>query len=222
MVTTPAPRVLDRLVSFDEQSKAYPIRTLVAGKRPRGYTWAGGPVVLDQGTEGACVGFSIAQELAARPVAIADVDAQTAFTIYRAAQMIDEWPGESYSGTSVLAGMKTLQATGYYTEYRWAFSLLDLILAVGYAGPVVLGVNWREGMWDPDADGTLHVDGPVAGGHAILCRGVSVSRKMFRLRNSWSDQWGLDGECFVSFDDMQKLLDDQGEAAIPVGRRRPK
>lgn len=220
-MTRPQERVLDRLVSFDERSRAYPIRTLVAGKVPRSYTWAGGPAVLDQGTEGACVGFSIAGELAARPVAIAGVNEQTAFTIYRAAQMIDEWPGEGYSGTSVLAGMKTATLSGYYTGYRWAFSLLDLILAIGYAGPVVLGVNWREGMWDPDADGTLHVEGAVAGGHAIMARGVSVTKKLIRLRNSWGPDWGLNGECFVSYADMQKLLDDDGEASIPVGRRRP-
>lgn len=210
-------RTLDRLVSFDPKSRAFPIRTLVSGLRPRSYTWARGDV-LDQGLEGACVGFGVSGELAARPVRVPAIDNAFAFGLYREARTLDEWPGEAYDGTSVLAGMKAGHARGYFESYRWAFGLDDLIMAVGYKGPAVLGVNWRDGMWDTDADGTLYVTGPVAGGHCLYVRGVNVRSRRFLGTNSWGPGFGLNGDFFVSFNDMALLLADDGEAAIPIGR----
>jgi len=58
-------RTFDRAVRFDERSKEYPIRTLVAAKPLRSFTWR--HLQLDQGTEGACTGFSATMEAAARP-----------------------------------------------------------------------------------------------------------------------------------------------------------
>src|SRR5688572_15007850 len=110
-------RKLDRLIEFDEKSRSFPIRTLVADKQPRSYSWRGN-VVLDQGSEGACVGFAWAHELNARPVVVPDIDAADARSIYTDARKMDEWPGEDYEGTSVLAGAKVVQAAGHITEYR--------------------------------------------------------------------------------------------------------
>ena len=209
-------RVLDRVYQPDDRN--FPVRPLlmaIDATKPRSYTWGLVPR-LDQGEEGACVGFGFAHELAARPVVVQNVTNDVAFRIYGDAKKIDEWPGENYSGTSVLAGAKVLTARGNYVEYRWATDVRDLALAIGYHGPAVLGINWRDGMWDPDADGTLHVTGSVAGGHCIICRGYSVRTRRFLLTNSWGPSWGLIGSCYVSEDDMAKLLADQGEACIPV------
>lgn len=214
-------RVLDRVPQFDERSRAFPVRQVVrAAAKPRGYTWSCG-TYLDQGSEGACVGFAWAHELVARPSVITGFTAADARQIYLGAQRVDEWPGEGYSGTSVLAGAKVVAGLGYVSEYRWAFGLDDLILAVGYKGPAVLGLNWYEGMFDPDADGHLRPTGRLAGGHAILCRAVSVRDRRFLLHNSWGSDWGLKGTAWVSFEDMDRLLREQGEACIPVLRRRP-
>lgn len=212
-------RRLDRLVQFDERSRAFPVRALVEMKKPRGYTWQC-PVNLDQGSEGACVGFAWAHELAARPSRVTVTNEIARNRIYREAQKIDEWPGEAYEGTSVLAGAKVVKQLGGIEEYRWAFGLEDLILAVGYAGPAVLGVNWYTGMFDADRNGYVNVAGNVAGGHAILCHGVNVKSKFFWLFNSWGASWGiLGGRAKITFDDMDRLLHEQGEACIPVGRK---
>lgn len=217
---------LDRLVSFDERSKNFPIRTLVADKKPRSYTWRLN-TRLDQGSDGACVGFSWSHEMAARPVEIQGITNSTALSTYYQAQQLDEWPGGSYpgadpfyEGSSVLAGAKAVQAQGHMTEYRWAFNLNDVILALGYQGPGVLGLNWTEDMFNPDKDGFVKPTGAVAGGHAILVRAVNIKKKYVTLANSWGTSWGKGGDCYVTFDDLEKILADDGEFCIPVVRKK--
>ena len=232
--TTEDPR-LDRLISYDYRSKAYPIRSVArvsVARQARSYTWRM-PSVLDQGPDGACVGFSFAHDALARPAEIAGVDFTYAKEqLYWPAQREDEWPGGSYpgadpfyEGTSVLAGVKRYQALGFCKSYHWAFGVTELALGVGYLGPAVLGVWWTEGMFDTDDKGFIHPTGAKMGGHAIICTGVSVPGRFFRLRNSWGPHWpheGANGTVKVSWDDMAVLLGDQGEAVIPTSRVRLK
>ena len=220
---------LGRLPRWDVKNEEYPIRTLLRQmevKVPRSYTWRV-PIALDQGNEGACVGFAWTHELAARPAMVTGLDATFAREqVYWEAQRIDPWEGGSYpgaspnyEGTDVLSGAKVLHKAGYFLEYRWAMNLTDLLLAVGYRGPVVLGVNWYEGMFDTDSTGFIHASGYLAGGHAILAYGVSVPGKYIKLWNSWGPSWGEAGSCKISFDDAERLLGEFGEACIPVSRQ---
>lgn len=209
---------LDRLVHYDERSREFPIRTLVSGKTRRSYTWAVN-VSLDQGNEGACVGFGWSHELAAKPF-VHPVTNDTAFALYHQAQTLDEWPGENYEGSSVLAGAKAVQVNGFMTEYRWAFGEDDLALAVGYKGPAVLGVNWTTGMDNliTDSKGRRWIssaDGPVRGGHCFIVHGYSVPLNAYKAWNSW----GAPSEFYIPVPEMVKILANQGEACIPVKRK---
>lgn len=211
-------RSLGRRVQFDERSRAFPVTEILAPKPPRSYNW---PVeaVLDQGPNGACVGFAFAHNLLARKQVIQSIGAQKfAFGVYFDAQKIDPWAGGAYpgaipfyEGTSVLAGAKTLKTAGFLKEYRWAFSLDEMILAVGYAGPCIIGINWYTGMLDTDQWGRLNITGRIAGGHCVLVHGVNLATRHFALVNSWGPEWGFCGTCEVSFANMQRLLNEQGE-----------
>lgn len=212
---------LGRRVEFDDRSRSFPIRSLLEQRgatKPRSYTWRV-PVSLDQGSEGACVGFGWAHELAARPVVVHGVTNTLALHLYDRAKQLDEWPGEDYDGTSVLAGAKTVEEAGFMDEYRWAFGLEDLRLAIGYHGPAVLGINWYDGMFTPDGDGRIRPTGNLAGGHCILAYAVSERLKLVKLWNSWGPKWWAGGSwCYLTFDDLEKLLNEQGEACVPVHR----
>lgn len=207
-----------RLQEFDEQSRNYPIRAIIGiGAKPRSYTWRC-LANLDQGNTPACVGFSITHEAIARPVEVKGLDSKTALALYKKAQQLDEWPGTNYEGTSVLGGMKAAVEKKWYTEYRWAFGEDDLALAVGYKGPVVLGINWYSGMMEPDFKGIIRPTGAAEGGHAILCNGINIKTGLYRLHNSWGTGWGINGDCFISRVDLAKLLKEEGEACVPIKR----
>jgi len=211
---------LDRVVRFDKRSREFPIRALIEARKPRSYTWSC-KTFLDQGQEGACTGFAVTHEAAAHPVCVR-VDEAMARSIYKRAKQIDEWPGEDYEGSSVLAAVKAGQECGWYGEYRWAFGIDDLKLALAYKGPAVLGVNWYEGMFEPGHTGFIRPSGALMGGHAILANGISLRAPGFvRLHNSWGQSWGLNGECFITFADLDTLLRQDGEACIPVQRKNP-
>lgn len=214
---------LGRLVHFDERSRGYPVRGLVEAKKPRTISWRC-TTYLDQGNEGACVGFACAHELAAKPIEVS-VDFNMARGLYHDAQRVDQWEGGAYpgakpfyEGTSVLAGLKVIQQRGYVPEYRWAFGLDDLILSVSNLGPAIIGVNWYTGMFDTDQRHFINISGRVEGGHAIMVRGVSIRKEAFVLHNSWGTKWGRYGQAYISFDDMARLLREDGEAAIPLRR----
>ena len=212
-----------RLPEFDERSKAWPIRTLLGAPRPpRSYTWSC-PVNLDQGNVGACVGFSWAAELAARPKVISNVTNDTGMQLYRRAQQLDQWPGENYSGSSVIAGAKAVTEAGFMTEYRWAFHLSDALEAIAYHGPCILGVPWYEGMSRPDSTyGYIKPTGRIVGGHAILAKAVNVRRQDVTVHNSWSHQWGVNGTARLLWTDLGRLLAEDGEVCVPVRRTKPK
>lgn len=217
-------KMFGRLEQFDERSRQYPIRTVVEGKKPRAYTWRCN-LSLDQGPDGACVGFAWTHELAARPAEVKNLGYGFAKGLYYEAQRRDHWEGGAYpgadpfyEGTSILAGAKVAQVAGYIGSYRWAFGLDDLILGVGYNGPAVIGVNFYERMMAPDSDGYVRPTGQVLGGHAMLVTAVNPRLEMFRIKNSWGSKWGYHGDCFITFKDMDKLLYEDGEACFAIKR----
>lgn len=224
--------LLDRIPYFDPRSRNFPITAeIAADAKPRSYTWALGAEVLDQGHEGSCVGHGVTHELMAKPVVVSGLDHAYAVELYFDAQRNDEWPGGSYpggspayEGTSVLAGIQIAQARGHYSAYRWAFGLNDLILALGYAGPAVLGLHWYEGMFRADASGYVAPTGALKGGHCVTAIGVNIARQEFLLVNSWGPDWStatwgkkyLPGHFKMTYASMDRLLQEGGEACIPT------
>jgi hypothetical protein len=220
---------LDWKSRHDPRSLNYPIRGLLLFKpRRRDKTWNTGPI-LDQGREGACVGFGWTAETLAAPYSLdlrkvpnmpTDPN-QFALSIYNQAKKIDDIPGEDYSGTSVLAGAQSLASLGIIAGYGWAFSIDEVIDALMKKGPVVLGINWYDGMYNAP-NGVLSVTGSLVGGHCILAIGYRVSspkfggRQTILLQNSWGPAWGVAGVAEIAVDDLARLLGEKGEACLPL------
>lgn len=221
---------LDRLVNFDERSRNFPIMATIRQDKPRSYTWRCDKW-YDQGKEGACVAFSLSHLLAARPAEVLHIpNTKWIRHVYHEAQRIDPWPGGAYSGanpfyegTAVLAGVKILHKKGFFKSYRWAFGLHDMIMGVGYSGPCAIGVPWFTSMYSPDSNGFVSPKGKCVGGHAIMVRGVNLKESYFILRNSWGQRWGRNGDCYMSFKDMEWLLNHKnGSESLFMVKRTSK
>ena len=224
-------RILDWKRRFDPRSKNFGFAELAEGLEPRKRYWTPG-AVLDQGREGACVGFGWTTELIASPMPFkitAEQGNRYALGVYKEAQKIDEWEGENYSGTSVLAGAKVIRSRGYIPEYRWCFNVEQVRDAVIAGGPVVIGVNWYEDMYETKPNGLVVVGGRLVGGHCITITGYNPRARVpgekgyiegFRWKNSWGVDYGVNGLGFIKIEDLARLLNEQGEACVPVLRNK--
>ena len=227
-------RVFDWVSQHDPKSRKYAIRSLLrqrnVEKKP--VLWQEG-IVLDQGAEGACVGFAWTGELLAEPEAPKTQPSfeyanSLAISFYNEAKRIDEWPGENYEGTSVLAGAKIMQKAGFIGEYRWCFGIDDVRDAVISEGPVVIGIPWFDGMYETLPGGLVRLSGQPTGGHAILLTGYhpgmrfgNVREEVFRWRNSWGSDYGVGGSGWIKAKDLTKLLAQNAEACVPMQREVP-
>jgi len=168
----------------------------------------------DQKATPHCVGFAWSHWLASAPIRHwLNPDG-----LYTICKKYDEWKGTNYDGTSVRAGAKVLKMLGLIDRYEWAWDVDTLLDAVLERGPVVVGTNWYKGMDRPGADAVLSATGPNYGGHAYLVTGVSKERGLFRIKNSWGQNWGKNGRAYIPFDDMNTLIEKDGEVCLAVER----
>jgi hypothetical protein len=213
---------LGRHPFFDERSRGFPVRALLPREVVRRKTIWELPnnFPLDQGEEGACVGFGFSGELAAAPVVI-PTDNQFAFDLYARAQAEDQKMGNVWDeGASMLAGAKACKLAGHVSSYRWAFGVDDVIDTLCAVGPVVIGIDWYSGMYDTTTDGLVQVFGDVVGGHCILLTGFWPAHPAWGdvvlWENSWGLSYGVNGRGFIRVADLQRLLSAQGEACVLV------
>jgi hypothetical protein len=195
-----------------------PYRMGVAGDTSKSRYWTPG-ATLHQGGEGACVPHGVTGEALASPVRVKLPNAQAlAFEGYDWCRRHDEFEGDYTDGTSVRAGMNWGRERGWWTGYRWGLNMGELRAALDL-GPVVVGVDWTDGMYDPAGDEVVPT-GKVVGGHCILITGYSAARASYRLKNSWGPQWGRNGQAYIRAVYLDRILFQAGgEAAVPQGRK---
>ena len=76
----------------------------------------------------------------------------------------------------------------------------DMKLAMFEHGPLAIGINWMEEWNTPDVNGFLNPNPTqVDGGHEIVLVGYSDQKQAFKLRNSWSTDWGVQGYAWLPF-----------------------
>lgn len=142
-----------------------------------------------------------------------------AFQIYELATSIDEFPGQmptEDTGSSSLAVMKAGQRLGYLKEYRHSFGF-DEFLKTIQLHPVMIGTLWYEGMFKPDTNGFVTIQGSAdAGGHEYLALGANMEEEYVTFLSSWGKEWGQNGRFKLPFSEFKELLSYQGDCAIPV------
>jgi hypothetical protein len=189
-----------------------------------------GPI-FDQGREGACFGMAAAAAVnVMRLTRNRDADpselltATDAVELYHAAQRLDEFPGEDYSGTSVTGGMRALVAAGVGVGgYVWDFGTADIAQTLLAGRPVIVGIPWASGMYDTGPRGKVIVTGTDEGlGHVLCLVGLELTGPNgepgvhFTWQNSWGTGYGDEGLGHIAHADLAERLHGWGEAAVPT------
>jgi hypothetical protein len=208
-----------RRVSKDERDRRFTVAPPRSQRRYR--YWYQGGARLDQNGYPHCVGYAWTHYLEDGPITQPKVFGTNSYadSLYYDCQKVDEWPGENYEGTSVRAGAKVLQSRSLVGSYQWAFSVDAVVQTLLELGPVVMGTTWFQGMSYPDPTTRMvEPTGSNQGGHAYVLNGVSLDQEFVRLKNSWGLDWGFKGHARMSFETLETLLADDGEACLAVER----
>lgn len=173
-------------------------------------TWADTEQTLDQGQTPHCIGFGGAQWGNTLPVddRYADSDGHA---LYYECKVLDGEP-KIEDGSDVRTLAKALQARGRLKTYAFAASIDEAVAWVLAQGPVIIGSDWTNDMFSPDANGFVKPTGGVAGGHCYLLDEYDPVAMVLGFRNSWSASWGIAGRFYMHQADAVTLFASQGEA----------
>lgn len=150
-----------------------------------------GEPLLNQGELSACAGMAGTGVLEHEP-RICTLGSQFGIDLYFESQHYDEFPGcecgcseEKGYGTSLLAVLKRMKARGLITGWKWARTLEEYQIGVGYYGAAFLGLMWTEGMVYPDKNGFSIPVGDEVGGHATTGTIIQLQKDYVAGPNTW-------------------------------------
>lgn len=223
---------LGRHVAHDLRSRAYPfpaqaVKGIHSVRHHRIIS------VLNQGGTGACTGNAeegvlgtlpffdvIPASHPRKPTGDPDRDEGQALTLYSEATHLDRLRGvfpPDDTGSNGLAVNKAAKAAGLISGYRHCFSL-DSALKALTVQPVITGVNWYSSFDEPDRNGqvTISPNADVRGGHEFTLDEIILEDRLIGATNSWGYDWGNEGRFFITWDDFERLMYEQGDVTVPV------
>lgn len=241
--------------------------TISTGKVPVGTKLWDAPVLYDQGQTPACTAYA-ASTCMSIMLAVRHPGAQDTLDAGQLYQWANSHDGiaQPHDGSTVRAAMQGLQTVGDQVmveqgdpldpigsdakikNYLWADTtqpLADVPTIVSWllnVGPVEIGTNWYNNMFEPGPTGWVNIGGPIEGGHAYTLRGVNTTgaktwcnpggSSYVVMRNSWGP-WGVTvvpnpktkvwdfqraqgGDAIISLAHLEALLGQDGEAGAIV------
>lgn len=230
---------LGRIASVDFRDERYPMRALLprAASTRSARTWDLPYDALDQGGTGTCTAHAATHALMCAPYRHkASRLGFTPMQLYREGVLHDGWPQNDAEATASSddqlqfgsdgrAMAKALEARGWLKEYRWGWTVEDVTEWLLERGPVMIGTNWYDSMFNVDHEGRIKIGAtsPIAGGHETVLRRYEKRRGLYLLRNSWGRKFngtglGLPGfkcrigEGILDGETLHRLLRENGDA----------
>ena len=111
---------------------------------------------------------------------------------------------EEYVRTVIPEDVK-LKAEEYKGKTYWSVgnSLDDFRQAIyQQKAPVVFSMEWFSSYNKPEADGKIPLPDKSVGGHAVTA--VGWTQDKLWVKNSWGEDWGLNGYFYIPFEDFKK------------------
>ena len=192
--------------------------------------------MLDQKTEGACTGFALAAIINLLNRQRGDKTSVSARMLYEMAKRHDEWPGETYSGSSCRGAIKGWYNMGVCRDSKWAYvpgkpgfltvdrardarantigayyriqpRISDFHAALNETGAIYCSAHTHKGWNRPNGStGTIPFEKQQQGGHAFAI--VGYNSKGFWIQNSWTRRWGKGGLGLWQYEDwLENLMD---------------
>lgn len=145
--------------------------------------------------------------------------------LYALVKLIDEWPGEE--GTSARYALKVMQGTGVLGpdgtrykvgQYARLTTVEQIMEAIAWHGPVMLGLTIDSTWWDPLDPGTSRCrlaepNGDEQGGHEVELVGyrdtttTPVELQGFWTKGSWGVEYGYLGFHRIPFSHLEHYSD---------------
>jgi hypothetical protein len=219
---------LGRHVNHDPRSRRFPVRAdvpIVSVRHERHVP------IFDQGERGSCTGNAAVGCMATGSFFESVIDPHFPFDeggavmCYSRATQLDNYPGTyppEDTGSDGLSVAKALVEAGEISGYEHAFSL-DQALQALMTRPVIVGVNWMNDMFIPDANGYVTPTGSLAGGHEFVMDSYDHAAQVVGFTNSWGTSWGAGGRFFMRADDFASLLAQDGDVTsfVPITEPAP-
>lgn len=227
--------LLGRNIRTDSRSLAYPFTgqglSLVSANHVRHV----GP--FDQGDTGSCTGNAAIGKMATdpyfqtrTPIDRYALTEQGARDCYSDATFLDSYPGAwppDDTGSDGTAVAQALKVAGDISGYTHATTGVAARLALG-RGPVIVGMKWYNSMFAVGPGGRMVVDpsSELAGGHEICFDMIDVDKGQCWFTQSWGPGFGvtrdaIPGRAYFTFDDFDRLIEDQGDCTIFTPRTEP-
>jgi hypothetical protein len=181
---------------------------------------------LDQGAEPYGVACALLSSLHAGPRRLSPSRTPHPGVLDTAAKALDTGlMGILEPSVSLRAGCRALRQFELIRAYHWSFDLDEIVNWLGSGRGIVLGLDWYAAMNRPDETGLIRIWGKPEGGHAVFAFGVDPQAEVVLLQNDFGPGWGgwttrpgrrdFQGCCRLPFEDLRKLLIDNGEAVWP-------
>lgn len=219
---------LKRNIRHDDRSWLYRLPT--AGLSIQDKTWSCYLAsVLDQGDVGSCTANAADEMLASDPLyqtlpmatqaQVARGDQVWPLDFYHDETVDDDvegtYPGED-TGSDALGMGKAALARGDISGYQHTFSADDALKGVSNTGVAGWGTQWKTGMDDVNTTtGQVKYSGQTRGGHELSLFKIVAAKEQVWFHNHWG-AWGYQntGVAWISFDDFEKSLADQGDVVF--------
>ncbi len=190
--------------------------------------------ILDQKSEGACTGFAVAAAINHLYTFAQQKTRVSPRMLYEMAKRHDEWPGETYDGSSLRGAINGWKNMGVCEEEKWPYEegkprdltikaakdackhsigayyrlhpiISDFHAAINEVGVIVASAKTHSG-WSSPKNGVIKFIDKKEGGHAFAI--VGYNSKGFWVQNSWGQSWGNKGIALWSYEDWVKNVMD--------------